>query len=315
MKNHAITLLFVIIVFMLLSCGNQRNVTDVKPDDKGLSTTLQKQPAKFKAVDSSIVGKSFACGDYEYTVQTDGTVYISGYIGNETDIQLPTELDGYHVTGTADECFSSNENIISVTVPGQIEVIGKNAFKACKNLKTVVMEPGIKIISDEAFLYCDALTEVTIPDTIYKIGSYAFQLSCKGCRRINGLIYAGKVVIGTAEDFDGHINFEMGTAGIADKAFQYSSGWDSKIADRTVEIPESIQYIGKAAFAGQDNIDYFKVPKTVQEIGNYAMLFDYVNNGYELYYSSATQKIYGSSGSVAEQYAQASGLHFVSVDK
>jgi len=130
----------------------------------------------------------------------------------------------------------------------------------------------------------------------------------------NGLLYIGKFVVDVTESFDGHIIFEEDTRGIADEAFLTWNPNVVEVTDTTVEIPEGVIYIGEAAFAGQDYIDYFKVPSTVVEIGSCALLYDEVNNGYSKYHSSDTQKIYGNAGTVAEMYATENGFNFVIVN-
>lgn len=311
MKKIAIGVLYIVLAFMLIACGKE-NPTPQPTENTVVQNDTQ---TVSKTVDPSLVGKSFVCGDYEYTIQENGTVYISGYIGSDTDLILPTELDGYAVSGVADEGFYSAESIEALLIPGTIREIGKEAFAGCTNLKKVVIEEGVEIIGYRAFQNginnSSIVSEAIIPDSIIKMGDRPFGLTNEVSHESNGLLYIGKFVVGTSDSFDGHVVFDKEVLGIADEAFFNWGGWAAVITDTSIEIPEGVRYIGKAAFAGQDSIDYFKVPATVEEIGSCAMLYDYVNNGYELYYSHDTQKIYGKAGSVAEQYADINGLNFV----
>lgn len=70
-------------------------------------------------------------GDWEYTVNDDGTATIEEYLGDDgSDIYLtvPGEIDGYTVTAIAGEAFSRCE-FGSLTLPGTLTAIADGAFK------------------------------------------------------------------------------------------------------------------------------------------------------------------------------------------
>lgn len=225
------------------------------------------------------------------------------------------ELDGYVVSGVADNAFNNAPSVSSLVVPGTIYEIGEKAFSGCTNLKRVVIEDGVKVIGYRAFQNgvnnSSTILEAIIPDSIIKMGDRPFGLTNEVSREENGLLYIGKFVVDTSDNFDGHVVFSENTLGISDEAFFYWSGWASEITDTTINIPDGVRYIGEAAFAGQINIDYFRVPASVEEIGACAMLYDYVNNRFELWNSHDKQKLYGCAGTVAEMYAAKNGLNFV----
>ena len=45
------------------------------------------------------LGDELTYGDFSYTVKEDRTVEITGYSGTETDVEIPSEIDGMSVTG------------------------------------------------------------------------------------------------------------------------------------------------------------------------------------------------------------------------
>ncbi len=57
-----------------------------------------------------------------------------------------------------------------------VKIIGEDAFRDCKNLKSVTIPNSVKTIGKYAFLGCDGLTEVKIPDSVTKIGESAFRM-------------------------------------------------------------------------------------------------------------------------------------------
>lgn len=308
----------------LTACGKDKKANGgdkASPDGNAygnVSTDTASKPEQVSNFDTSLIGKTFASGDYEYTVQPDGTVFITAYIGNETDLSIPTQLDGYDVTGIGQAVFK-DKNIVTLTIPGQIREIGSWAFEDCHNLEQVIIQDGVEKIGYCAFAYCENLYSLVLPDTLIQLGEYAFasseyhklgDITCHAPNRyitqvINGYIYAGKYVLSLAPDYDGERSFAEGTLGIADGAFSMGRFTN----DGLVVIPDGVRFIGDAAFA-EHTIPAFKIPPSVIYIGNYAIHYEKVNGSYRPY-SSYRCKIYGAAGSVAEQYAANNGLEFV----
>ena len=78
-----------------------------------------------------------------------------------TEIEIPSEIDGYPVKRISD-C----------------------AFKDCKNLKNVKIGKGLRTIGRMAFYNCSKLTEIEIPKTVIKISGSAFSW-CKKLSKIS----------------------------------------------------------------------------------------------------------------------------------
>ena len=123
--------------------------------------------------------------------------YVTGYEGQDANVIIPAQKDGYPVTGIADCAFMWNYRISNVVVPNGVTYIGyeafsnctgltgiflpdslttinANAFKACSRLRSVTIPSGVETISSETFYSCISLRGVTIPDTVTTIGSKAF---------------------------------------------------------------------------------------------------------------------------------------------
>ena len=102
-------------------------------------------------------------GDYEYTVLSDGTVEITDYTGDsDTELVIPSELDGKKVTSIGEAAFESAE-ITSVTIPDGVTSIGDKAFRQCASLETVSIPDSVKNIGDYTFNECGTLTLINIP--------------------------------------------------------------------------------------------------------------------------------------------------------
>ena len=103
--------------------------------------------------------------DYEYkTYHLDGVDYITltKYIGEATDVVIPTELDGLAVTEIGVECFAGTP-VVSVTMPDAIQVIDTNAFANCTALTTITLPENMLYLGAQAFLGCTSLKEITLP--------------------------------------------------------------------------------------------------------------------------------------------------------
>lgn len=327
MKKQIISILFTLMIFTLAACSNDtvdNTTTNAKSAESNsvpyvIKNKEQENTEVINEIkstfDTSLIGSTYASGDYEYTVQEDETVHISGYTGSDKEITIPTELDDYLVTGISESAFQANQNIVTLIVPGQIKEIGAKAFCNCQNLTNVTLEDGVQILGTKSFYNCSNISNLSISKSVYKVGEHAWSLCEQIQENIHGLIYVGNVVIDFAKDFDGHIAFDENTKGIADGALDKIWGSNSEksrlILDETVTFPEGILYIGSGTFANQVNVKNFRIPSSVVEIGNYAMQFEFVNNSYGLYNSNATHKIYGAADSVAEQYAISNKLNFV----
>lgn len=116
-------------------------------------------------------------GEHEYKIlsETDKTCVITGYLGNDTELVLPAELNGYTVVAIGASAYEGNDKITSVTIPDTVKVISESAFLRCTNLSEVNFGSGLEEIGQQAFYGCDSLTEVTLPEGIKTIKNDAFR--------------------------------------------------------------------------------------------------------------------------------------------
>lgn len=134
---------------------------------------------------------------------------------------------------------------------------------AAKNLtisKTVTYEGKtytIKEIGGSAFYNCGKLNGVTIPNTITKIGKYAFD----GCSMTRVTFLSGSTLeeIGAYAFYGGQIasiNMPASLKSIGDNAFCYCGNWDNT---HSLTIPANVEHIGKEAFHGCMMVNEFIV--------------------------------------------------------
>ncbi len=264
------------------------------------------------------------------TVIRDSVTQIDqeAFIGNTgiTGITIPDSVTsiGY----TAFEGCASLENI---TVPDSVTNIGYDAFsdtpwydnqpdgivyagKVAYEYKgscpaSVEIKEGTVGIADFAFFDCSELEEVSIPDSVISIGVGAFDGTPWYDNQPDGLVYAGKVVLGFKNPWDNYYEsaeIDEGTLGIADEAFSDCSDLEA------VTIPDSVVYIGAYAFDSCENLASVTIPASVTTIGNFAFgySFDYDNDDM---IKAEGFSICGYNGTAAEQYANDNGLTFISL--
>jgi hypothetical protein len=139
-------------------------------------------------------------GVYVYKVIDDGTVEIEKYLGNETEIDIPSELGGKTVTSIGKKSFSKlkRNEYTTVNVPDTVTSIGELAFAYCQNLTirgcenveeirkyafidSNFAEPNsfpecnkLITIGDNAFSYAKNLGKFYLADSVEYIGEGAF---------------------------------------------------------------------------------------------------------------------------------------------
>ena len=138
-----------------------------------------------------------------------GAVAITGYTGTNGTIEIPSFVDGYPVTGIANNAISGNQNVVSILISSNVFYIGDGAFDGCGNLTNITVDPnsgyyssfngclfdknyttliqypaglggsyaipfGVTSVKDYAFDQCNKLTNVTISSSVTNIGYNAF---------------------------------------------------------------------------------------------------------------------------------------------
>ena len=130
--------------------------------------SVAKYAKKIHRGDSEIVNQD----DYLFYT-CDETNYLLGYVGNNTQLDLPASYNGkdYEIYSYA---FNENSMVTSVSIPQNVKHINEHAFYNCVNLINCSMEEGITHIHEYAF-YGSGLTSISIPASIVYIGYDAFE--------------------------------------------------------------------------------------------------------------------------------------------
>ena len=92
-----------------------------------------------------------------------------------------------------DGAFKNNKFIRKITIKGNIQTIGEEAF-ANSNIEEVVFEGNFKglAIGAGAFRNCVRITAITLPDNVEQIGNNVFE----GCYNLTSLAYSAEIPLG-----------------------------------------------------------------------------------------------------------------------
>ena len=148
--------------------------------------------------------------------------------------------------GFGSSAFSKRDDIVGVTIPGNIIKIGPMAFSFCANLESVTINEGVEFIGSAAFWGCTKLVDITIPDSVIEISEMAFEGTAWFDKQPDGLVYAGKWVYDYKGDapLEHSVTVREGTVGITDAAFSNMGG----CKNLSIAIPNSVVYIGERQF-------------------------------------------------------------------
>lgn len=111
-------------------------------------------------------------------------VKVSGYTGEETDLVLPSSIDGTDMKGVAAVAFKDNTKITSVECPAGMLSIDDSAFEGCTSLKKVILPDSLTWIGPYAFSGCTSLETVVFGNRVMQLQNSAFR-NCTALRDVD----------------------------------------------------------------------------------------------------------------------------------
>lgn len=220
-------------------------------------------------------------GDWMYVLNPDGTAAISGYLGSEGTVTLPSELDGRTVTSVMPFAFTGGNTLTDVTVPGTIRGIGNSAFGSMEKLSRVTFEEGLLEIQESAFATNEGLEEIILPDSLIALGDSAFG-HCPNLRSVSlgeelRLVgtnpFVGDVSLARIELPAGNERLGLERGMLMDEQTGRLIGY-APAADEgggeSVLIPEGIREIGEDSFRMNEALRSVTIPEGVEVIGDRA---------------------------------------------
>lgn len=223
---------------------------------------------------------------YVYQFVTADTIEITEYNGYESEVAVPSEIDGYTVVGIASFTADgeTNERLTKVTLPDTVTYIADSAFEysvgsygSATALREVVPGKGLQRIGRRAFARNLELQKITIPAGVTEIGEEAFV----GCQNLSKITFEGEAsfcgsAFGTQMGFcpmPGAVS-----AAYQDWLYDDTAGdffvWQDCLfgyrgADKTPKIPDGVRVIAAYSFY-QSEITGVEIPDSVRAIGDHA---------------------------------------------
>lgn len=206
--------------------------------------------------------------DFEYEV-SNGSIMITGYIGEDTDIIIPEEIDELPVKYLEEKIFYCDTDITSVVIPEGVTEIPKFAFYKCTNLSSVTIPDSVVIIGEHSFEGCTSLSKLVLSDNVNIIDDFAFN-NCTGLTELtmgNGVTAIGNYTFATCEALT-EIQLPDSVNSIGNMAFAYCTAMSE------ITVPDEILTISENAFSGcltitvhyKDNTYSYDISELVLEL-------------------------------------------------
>ncbi len=126
--------------------------------------------------------KSYGTSDFSYTLDVNGNAIITAYNGTESNLTIPSKIDGHMVNQIASHAFDGdrdthNQILEKITISEGISDIGDFAFVGCTNLESIQLPESLMYLGDTTFIRCSKLKQINIPSKIATFGysGYMFQ--------------------------------------------------------------------------------------------------------------------------------------------
>lgn len=222
-------------------------------------------------------------GRYEYQFnENKESVIITHYnvAKQDKELKLPSEIDGYPVTGFTGQAFGSvivSERPIfeKVIVPGNYKVIP--SFNRCDYLKEIVFQEGVEEIRESAFSECNSLKRVVLPETVLSIQN-AF-MNCSQLKDINlpsslkGRVCLEGTKIRELDIPKGVTSITLENCSELRKVILHEGlkriepyGFSSNQKLRKIIIPNTVVEIGEAAFGRCSSLQTIKLPNNITKL-------------------------------------------------
>lgn len=206
-------------------------------------------------------------------ITTDNTCFsynASGVItkydyscGNE--VSIPESIDGVNIKSIANNAFVASDNtkpLQSINMENA-SYLTTFSFSDFTNLKHATLPKTLVEIPQEAFLNCP-LTTINLPDTVEKIGDYAFSgTSLSGSLYLPNSLKTIGISAFNSLKLTGTLTIPDSVTTISNEAF-----YNNKFTKLVIGQNSSLTTIGNNAFRNNQISNAIALPKSVATIGN-----------------------------------------------
>ena len=205
-----------------------------------------------------VLAQAASSGDYEYTVNTDGTATITRYTGTGVNVVVPATIDGYRVRDVGQYAFHGVQNdldsIRSITFSEGIQSVWPYAIYVCENLETISLPStltGFSVPTDN----CEKVTEIKFPK-----GNSNVTVKDKVVynKDMTSLLYYPPAKTGERFVVPSSVK-RIGSDSFAQQQYL-----------KEVVLPDSVTEIGYWAFTWASKLEKINIPKSCKVVGQFA---------------------------------------------
>ena len=199
-------------------------------------------------------------GQYDthyYVYQSENGTTVAGMIPfSLTKVNVLSQLAPYS--------FAGCEKIREITLDSNITVLPTYAFSHCNDLSKLHYSDALTAIEEGAFRFCSSLTAFEIPDTVKRMGAYAFEgVPLEKVTLPQSLVFTNNDVCVFRECSKlSEVIFEGNVGVIPPSTFEKCK----KLSQ--IALPDGVTVIGSNAFYKCENLFYFSMPSSLKEIGS-----------------------------------------------
>ena len=198
--------------------------------------------------------------DFAYKLNANGTVTITGYLGNAKAVVLPSEFEGHALAIIGEDAFEDSD-ITMLTIPKGVTTIERYAFTR-SSITHLTLPDTLTTIGDNAFFACHNLRDLTLPRSVSSIGYRAFI----GCWSLKALKIPSDITTISSSMFEDCIG--LVSVGLPDELNHLGSqAFDGCSSLQSLVLPESLESIGEDAFSSCSSLEALHIPANVCNIG------------------------------------------------
>ena len=169
-----------------LESGNLLYLVQAQTDENGILSIGYAPQISYVGTGYIVAAYTRAKGDWGYIYNDDDSLSITGYYGENTIIEIPTEIDGTSVTGI-DIYFSCDDDVTDIMVPDSVTSAAEYSFKLCQNATIICSCENIEvffaaIISDANYSLVHTSSEkLSVSSQPTEILSGKYYSYCENC--------------------------------------------------------------------------------------------------------------------------------------
>lgn len=200
-----------------------------------------------------------------YDLEGENFITLTKYMGNKTDVVVPTELDGLPVTEIGAGCFAET-SVVSVTVPDSILVIESGAFSKCAALTSVTLPEEMLYLGSQVFAECTSLKEITLPATGVTIYSWGMFIGSG----VESVVLPENLDVIPSNFFLGSALKEITLPAGIKTVMQGALGNCTNLT--SVTLNDGLTTIEECAFMSCPNLTEIVIPASVETLTEYAFV-------------------------------------------